>query len=45
MVRITNTPGDYDVLRMKPDSSLGIYITVVKEDLCRVVANNREKTI
>ena len=43
MVHITKTPCDYDIFRQNPDSFSGIYITVVMEDQCCIVANNWRK--
>ena len=43
MVHITNTPGEYDGYRLKPDSLSGIYMNLVKEHQCHIVANNRRK--
>ena len=40
VVRITKTPGDYDGCRKNPDSSPGIYMNVVMEDQCCIVAEN-----
>ena len=45
MVRLTNTPGKDDVCRLKPDPSSGIYMTLVKQSRCRIVAKNRRKNI
>ena len=42
-VRITNTPGGDDGCRLNPDSSSVIYMTAVKEDQLRIVAENRRK--
>ena len=43
MVRLTNTPGEYDGCKMNPDSSSGIYMTTAKESQCRIVDKNRTK--
>ena len=43
MVCIKNTPGEDDGYRLKKDSSSGIYMTSVKEDQFRILADNRRK--
>ena len=43
MVCIRNTPGEDDRFRLKPDSSSCIYMTLVKDNECRIVENNRRK--
>ena len=43
MVRITNTPGEYNESRLNPDSSSDIYTTTVKEDQYRIVVEKMRK--
>ena len=43
MVCITNTRGEYDIYRHNPDSSPGIYMTVVMEAQCLIVSENWRK--
>ena len=43
MLRISNTPGEGYRFSLKPDSSSSIYITLVKEYKCSIVADNRRK--
>ena len=43
MVCINNTPGGYYGFILNPDSSSGIYITLVKEDQFCIVDKNRIK--
>ena len=43
MVRITKTPGEDDGYRLNPDSSSGIYTTLVNEAQCHIVTKNRRK--
>ena len=41
-MRITKNPGDYGC-RKNPDPMSGIYMTLVMEYQCRIVAKNRRK--
>ena len=43
IVCINNTLVEDDWCKLKPDSSSGIYMTVVKEARCRIVYKNRRK--
>ena len=42
IVRMTNRGGEEEGIIINPDSSVGIYVTELVEDQCRLIAQNQK---